>query len=301
MGRLTTERVMPISAPLRAASPLALAMQLLATMPAEAAPSPSPVALAARRYLWKRRFGGYQSLSTRIAPPAGYQRVPPQPGSFAAWLRELPLLPAGSPVRAFDGRVLRDGNDPGVAAVVDLDLSRRDRQQCADSVMRLRGEYLQASGRADKASFPWAGGKRFGYKQWREGLRPVQKGRSWAFEAKARPSSGHESFRAYLEFMFTWTGTQHLVSEPRVAADKLQPGDFFIQAGSPGHAVIALDLVRDAAGRRRALIGQGFMPAQDLHVLRAGDGSAWFELSPPRPVQTPFWRPFAWSELRRFR
>jgi hypothetical protein len=44
------------------------------------------------------------------------------------------------------------------------------------------------------------------------------------------------------------------------------------------------------------------MPAQDLHILRAANGSAWFALDPAQEtIKTPLWRPFRWSDLRRFR
>jgi hypothetical protein len=40
------------------------------------------------------------------------------------------------------------------------------------------------------------------------------------------------------------------------------------------------------------------MPAQQFHVLRAPDGSAWFPLA--WPLETPEWRPFQRGDLRRF-
>ena len=107
--------------------------------------------------------------------------------------------------------------------------------------------------------------------------------------------------RRYLEFLFTWTGTMHLQQEPRVIPGKVQAVDFFVQGGSPGHTVLILDLARGPGGELRALMGQGFMPAQDLHVMRGPDGSPWFKLDLESPgLKTPFWRTFAWKELRRF-
>jgi hypothetical protein len=91
--------------------------------------------------------------------------------------------------------------------------------------------------------FRWGGGKRFGFREWRQGLRPVRKGRRWVFEPKREASRGYPSFRRYLGFMFSWTGTVHQVGEPPV-----KPMD-------PGLKRIA----------------------------------------------TPLWRPFQWSDLRRFR
>jgi hypothetical protein len=63
--------------------------------------------------------------------------------------------------------------------------------------------------------------------------------------------------------------------------------------------VLFLDVARAAGGRRVALLGQSYMPAQNFHVLRPGSGDAWFEIDVSKPLSTPFWRPFAWSLLRR--
>jgi hypothetical protein len=270
---------------------------------AGACPGAPTLEQAAKMYPWTRRQPGYASLACRVAAPAGCVRLPAEKGSYAHWLRHLPLLPEKTPVRSYLGDIILAGSSRHLAAVVDLDVGKRDRQQCADTIMRLRGEYLHWRGQADRTRFFWAGGARFSYQQWRQGIRPVKQGRKWVFARRARPSQGYGSFRRYLGYMFSWTGSLHQMGEPRVKAGKLEPGDFFIQGGSPGHAVVVLDLCRDATGRLRGVIGQGFMPAQDLHLLRAAsDGSPWFRLDPSQPtVHTPLWRPFHWSDLRRFR
>jgi hypothetical protein len=223
-------------------------------------------------------------------------------GSYAHWLRHLPLLPPATPVRSFRGEVILPADHRSLAAVVDLDLGRRDRQQCADTIMRLRAEYLYFRGQANRVRFRWAGGRRFGYRQWSQGIRPVKRGRRWSFEPGARARRGYASFRSYLSYIFAWTGSLHLAGEPRVAPRALRPGDFFNQGGSPGHAVVVLDVARGPGGRLRLLLGQGFMPAQDLHVLRSSDGSAWFPWDPARPrLKTPFWKAFGARDLRRFK
>jgi hypothetical protein len=253
-------------------------------------------------YRWKRRQEGYTSLACRVPAPTGFARVPAAQGSYGHWLRHLPLLPDKTPVRSYQGHLILPQSSPHLTAVVDLDVGKRDRQQCADTNMRLRGEYHYYRGKPDRTRFRWAGGKRFGYGQWRQGIRPVKQGRRWAFERKARPGRGYGNFRRYLGFMFSWTGTMHQMGEPRVRKpQQLRAGDFFIQGGSPGHIVVILDLARGPGDKLRALIGQGFMPAQDLHVLRAPGGSPWFELDfAKQGVTTPLWRPFSWRDLRRF-
>jgi hypothetical protein len=65
--------------------------------------------------------------------------------------------------------------------------------------------------------------------------------------------------------------------------------------------VVILDVARNARGEVRALIGEGYTPAQDLHVLRAPGGGAWYRLSQGDSVKTPQWPAFGWGDLRRFR
>jgi hypothetical protein len=75
-----------------------------------------------------------ESLERRIAPPRGYVRKPAAPGSFAAWLRGLPLKPGRPAVRLHSGD--RKWNQEAHHAVVDIDCGAEDLQQCADAVIR---------------------------------------------------------------------------------------------------------------------------------------------------------------------
>lgn len=278
---------------------VAVVIMLGLAAPAAAAPSAEQ---ARRLYRWQRHAPGYRPLSSALpAPPVGSALVKEAGAGYGYFLHHLPLYPPSRAVRSYRDQPILPANHRHVFAVVDLDLGLRDRQQCADSIMRLYGEYLFASDAADSAAFFWAGGRRFNYADWRRGLRPVRidpRRHRYRFAKRAAVESGYRSFRRYLSYMFAWTGTLHMVSEPKVS-DPL-PGDFFVQAGSPGHAVLILAVAKFADGRRALVLGQGFIPAQDFHVLRTAGGSPWFVVSPGQPVKTPFWRAFSWSELRRF-
>jgi hypothetical protein len=259
--------------------------------------------LSERRLGWPEPVG---PLSERFAPPAGFARVPLASGSFGAWLRALPLAAEGSEVRSFRGGLVREAGHPNVAAVAALDVGSEDVQQCADSIMRLHAEWRWSRG--DRAmSYRAASGVAMPYQRWAQGERPVAEGLSLRWTPRAPSGDGYRSFRAYMTEVSRYANTGSVsVQGAPVAPGDVRPGDFFVLPGGPGHAVMIVDLAVDGAGRRAALIAQGFMPAQSFHVLRpeaaaaAAPGGAWFLLDPEAPgVKTPFWPTFPWSSLRR--
>jgi hypothetical protein len=241
-----------------------------------------------------------ETLADRFPAPPGFHRLEQQAGSFGAWLRQLPLRPAGEAVHLFDGRV--KPNQSGVAAVVDIDIGRVDLQQCADAIIRLRAEYLRAVERDSEIAFNFTSGDRYTYAAWLAGRRPVVSGNriSWT-SVGARPDT-RDGFRSWLDIIFTYAGTVSLQREMAAVrnAALIAPGDVLIQPGTPGHAVLAVDVVAHAGtGERRALLAQSFMPAQSIHVLNNPAGGAWYRVAGEKEIVTPEWT-FAPGDLRRF-
>lgn len=228
------------------------------------------------------------SIESRIAPPPGAVRAPLPAASFSAWLRGLPLLPAGSPVLLFDGH--KKNRQDVHAAVVALDVPPRDLQQCADAVMRMRAEYLLSLGRPELIAFHPDPGKP----------------RALTYRGTSRAD-----FNRYLIRVFAEAGSASLQAELPLAEGPVQPGDVLIQGGHPGHAVLVLDVAESTAtagqpARRFLLIAQSFMPAQQFHIVRnLGDAalSPWFDeaaLDRPSGLATPEWLPFFRRNVRRF-
>ena len=44
-------------------------------------------------------------------------------------------------------------------------------------------------------------------------------------------------------------------------------GDVLIQGGSPGHAMLIVDMVENKEGQETVHTGQAYMPAQDIHIV----------------------------------
>lgn len=267
---------------------LLIGLMALAAVPATGAPS----------YPWLQATPPpSSSLLQRVAAPAGFVRVSLDERSFGAFLRELPLLPAGTPVRTHAGTLV----NAHPVAVVDLDVGRRDLMQCADSIIRLRAEHLFSLGRKGDIGFHFTNGDLARFSRWSKGWRPKLQGKTRVtWQQRAPPDDGQASLRAYLDAVFLWAGTASLAAHTPVAEGDVAPGDFFVLGGFPGHAVLVLDVARNDEGETRLLLGQGFMPAQSFHVLRAPDGGTWFPYDGD-VLEVPVWpAPFPRSSLRRF-
>jgi hypothetical protein len=190
-----------------------------------------------------------------------------------------------------------------VAAVVDMDVGKRDLMHCADAIMRLRAEYLYRHRRQGAIRFRYSGGPWVRWSQWMRGWRPRRRGKGWSLRKVGGFDASYANLRRYLRSLYIWGGTYSLYRYPRVRTlAEVRSGQFFVQGGSPGHAVLIVDVARDRHGRVKVLLAQSFMPAQDVHVLRPkGRRTPWFDLVQGGHVGTPFWPLFYWKDLRRFR
>jgi hypothetical protein len=257
-------------------------------------------AAAEPAYAWLSSPAPGGTVMERIAPPAGFRRLPAPAGSFGAWLRGLPLQPGRPPVHLYDGRL--KGNQEAHWAVVRIDVGERDLQQCADAVMRLRAEYLWDAGRRDDIAFRFTSGDRAAWSDWRAGLRPRVQGNRVTWQRAQSADGSRANFRRYLDTVFTYAGSASLEKELVRVADpsKIETGDVFIHGGSPGHAVIVVDVAEAAGGKRAFLLAQSYMPAQEIQILRnPASDSPWYEAAASGPLATPEW-PFRFEELRRF-
>jgi hypothetical protein len=242
------------------------------------------------------------SLEERFPTESGFSRVKLESHSFGAFLRNLPLAAPNTPVLSHRGDIIRAGDHPNVAAVVAIDIGQRDLQQCADAVIRLHAEWRYARGHRDHV-YRAASGTKLSFARYAAGDRLRVDGNNLSFVPGARPAEPtHSLLRTWLDDVFGWANTGALARDgQRIKLADLRPGDFFVLTGVPyGHAVLVLDMAMDAQGRRALLLGQSFVPAQNVHVLRPNASSVWFVLNEAEgSIETPFWEPFPFDSLRR--
>lgn len=242
------------------------------------------------------------TISERFNPPKTYHRINSEPGTFAYYLRNLPLKPYGSKVKYYNGLI--KPNFWVYKAVVDMDVGERDLQQCADAVMRLKAEYLYKSNQYNKIHFNFTNGFRVDYSEWMKGKRIVVEGNKTYWKDQASPSNTYSGFRKYMNIIFAYAGTLSLSNEMiSVNLNDIQIGDVFIQGGSPGHAVIVVDMVIDSNQNKIFLLAQSYMPAQDIQILANPNNrklSPWYNVDFEDDLETPEWT-FKKSDLKRFK
>lgn len=222
-----------------------------------------------------------------IPLPAGYHRLAVPPGSFGAWLREVPLKKATT-VYLYNGKPKE--NQEAQFAVLDISVGHEDLQQCADAVMRLRAEWHYARGEYSQITYYTERGARLNFAE-----RSAGEGRA--------AERGRAAFDRYLREVFEYCSTRTLARQlvPGVLSG-VEPGDVLIRSGAPGHAMIVADVAEDAGGHRIYLLAQGYMPAQDIHIVRnpTDDYTPWYRAdSMPGIVETPEYT-FKTNELRKW-
>lgn len=242
-----------------------------------------------------------QTMETRFYAPKGYARVIKPVGSLQGFLRLYALKEDQSPVLLYDGTQKADQTVH--AGVFAMPLVEGDLQQCADSVMRIYGEYLWSMGDYDAIQFHLTNGFLMDYPSWRSGKRLSVNGNKVAWVQKASYNESKESFVQYLRQLMVYAGTLSLEQEcVPVDLKDIQAGDLFIRGGSPGHCVMVVDVAEDAYGNQCFLLAQGYMPAQEFHILKnpLHEADPWFYSA---ELQYPFVTPeyvFQEGSLKRW-
>lgn len=243
------------------------------------------------------------TVSARFNPPKGFERPIYKANSFETYLSNFELFPLGTQVKYFNG--FSKINQQVAASVINIDIGKKDLQQCADAVMRLRAEYLFAQKKYQQIHFNFTNGFNANYEKWAQGYRIKVNGNTVNWVKTKTIDYSYATFKQYLEIVFTYAGTLSLSKELiPINIDSIQVGDVFIKGGSPGHAVIVIDIaINKKTGKRIFMLAQSYMPAQSIHVLVNENNktiSPWYQLNIGETLYTPEWT-FQYNDLKRFK
>jgi hypothetical protein len=218
-----------------------------------------------------------KTICSRLQVPAGFVRVAGGSNSFAVFLQNLPLKPDGTDGKNYYGGISAYASY--IAGVVDIPIGEKNLLQCADAVMRLRADYLYAQGKKNEIKFNFVSGFSCDYKSYAAGNRFDLKKNSWA--KKAKPENTYQTYLNYLDLVYNYASTLSLEKELIAVPDakNIEIGNVFIRGGSPGHCLIVVDMIENKATKKKLVaLAQGFMPAQDIHLVKASTGECWLDL-----------------------
>ena len=240
------------------------------------------------------------TIETRIKVPEGYTRTELEKGSFESFVRNYPLKPDGSKVLLYNG--LPKGNQNAHVAVLNLPIERYDLQQCADSIMRIYAEYYYRTKQYDKISFHFTSGFEAKFSKWMKGFNIFVIGNGANYIRDRACNGTYKSFTQFLKVVFTYAGTSSMEKESsEIELKDIKIGDVFINGGSPGHVVMVVDVCTNKEGKKAFLLAQGYMPAQQFHILKnnnSNDNVWYYEEDITYPFSTPEYT-FNEGSLRR--
>jgi hypothetical protein len=232
------------------------------------------------------------STIEEIPLPPGFQRMAVQNGSFCQWLRTIKLKKNGT-VYLYNGKPKEWQG--AQFAVLDMPVGDKDLQQCADAVMRLRAEYFFQKEMYDSISFHASNGIGMSFEKWMKGERYKTSGNKLvAYQTIDKGTDRRKEFETYLEAVFTYCGTYSLADDLKRSKtlSAMLPGDVFVKPGSPGHAMIVVDLAGNDKGEKIFMLAQSYMPAQDIHIVKNPRDNAlspWYRVTDATEIVTPEW------------
>jgi hypothetical protein len=235
-------------------------------------------------------------------PSKSFHRVDVDSSSFAAWLRQLPVKKAHSPVLDFRGNIFKKSDDSTVAYVVDFSMIGRRLEQCMDIVVRFYAEYCWNYQLTDNLNFPLPGGYWLQWNYWKIGFRPQFRGMTMSLEKTTREDDSYNNFNKFLNTIFNYSHTQQFYHAYRqIVREDVQIGDFIVRKGTKGHTVLIVDMAADEDGNMIALIGNGDTPACEFFLVNSNQNVPWINLSFENDtLPLALRRQMSWDGLRRF-
>jgi len=242
------------------------------------------------------------TMETKFELPIGFHR--PYNDDFSKFLRKFPLK-NNNTVFYHDGDEKFNYNI--YAAVFDYKIGTKDLHQCADASIYLNARFKFEKNNFEDIAYSFTNGYLFKYSDYLKGInpKPYQDGNRWLVreEKIQKRINNYDTFFDYLETLWNWAGTLSVanIDTKSINRSDIRPGDIFVQGGDPGHSITVVDVIKNNNGKVLFMLAQSFMPAQEQHILLNPEtGDVWYELAGDY-VETPEWKPFLYSDLKRFK
>lgn len=237
-----------------------------------------------------------------ISLPDGFTYVDDGDSAYSNWLLDLELKKSKT-VYLYNGKL--KPNQEAQYGVLTIDIGKKDLVQCADAAMKLRADHLFEKHLYAQIKFLATSGDEISFEGWLKGVRwKEQRTKLVSYNINKEARNIEEEYNRFMELVFSYCGTYSLSKQLRGVRDimSIQPGDVFVYGGFPGHAVTVMAVAKNEGDERIFLLSQGYMPAQDIHILKNyanADQNPWYNVSELYPLYTPQWQ-FEKGSLKRW-
>ncbi len=258
---------------------------------------------AAEAYPWKVGYDQSESLYGRIREPFAFERQSLEPGSFAAWLRYLPVLPGKPELMRFNGAI--SSHQQAYYAILDVPIGNQDAVHGVEAALLLKSLYALSRGEASSINILLNSGAAVSYAQWQQGYRFVSRGNEVFWEQGPRRGTGWQDVLDFLISAFPLTNSAALREVTvKIPPQELTNGSLLFHDAASGHVVMVMDVaIHPQTGDKLFLLAQGFTPAHQLHILvnpKDPTISPWYRLYPDQTLETPLYI-FHYGLLRQWR
>ena len=209
-----------------------------------------------------------------IPLPQGYERLAPDSNSFEYYLQHFKLK-EDKTIYYYDGS--KKVNQSLQYAVLNINIGNKNLMQCADAIMRIRAGYYFSRKEYNKIVFK-STNKTYSFIEYL-GLTDTD--------------NIQKAFNSFMETVYENCGTYNLSESLKLKKDikNIAIGDVLVKGGSPGHAMIVMDVAVNRKTKQRIyLLAQGYMPAQSIHVVinpMNNRLSPWYETDEEADIITP--------------
>ena len=234
--------------------------------------------------------------------PQGFNYVEDGDSVYSNWLLDIKLKKSKI-VYLYNGKL--KSNQDVQYGVLNIEIGKKDLIQCADIAMKLRADYLFEKHLYDRINFLTTSGSEISFENWLKGMRWKEQGAKLvSYNVHKEVPDIQNEYNSFMEFVFSYCNTYSLSKQLKAInnSESLQPGDIFVYGGFPGHAVTVMAVAKNDTGKKIFLLSQGYMPAQDIHILKNhtnSDLSPWYAISDIYPLYTPEWQ-FERESLKRW-
>ncbi len=246
------------------------------------------------------------TIEDRIMVPEGYVRPPYPDFTFQYFLKSLPMKSADAKVVKYDGF---DKFFESYSAVIDLQFDKSiDKIHSEHLIQYLRGMYLHQNEKFELINFSTDDNRDLNFQEYGSGMRWEWQDSVWVKTSGGVADFSENSFLEFMEEVYSHSTTNGLATDTRLLeVGEISVGDVFIQPASgrgKGHSVIIMDMAVDPlTGERLVLLGQGFAPTQDMHILKnpyEEDISPWYRVKEDDYFFTTIQWTFRKKHCRRF-